>query len=316
MFVLRGIAVSFSVFAIVYCVLSLLVCVIWRRVRSWAQHHPVQRLADLLFALRMFPFAAAAATTAVFTVPSFLLLEPRDIDEPIGAILLVLGLLGAAICIIGFANALMTMRRALQTISSWTAKAQRIESCGQIPVLRIAHPIPPMTAVGIVRPKILLSTSAEFVLAANELQTALNHEIAHIHRHDNLRKLLLRFAPSLGMSELETAWLEATEMAADDAAVLNSSDALDLAAAIIKLSRLTPVEPSPDMTAALVHIPVSIMNSRVERLLAWTADRKVARRGFSLWYAVGSACVALITFILTYNELLARIHTATEWLVR
>jgi Zn-dependent protease with chaperone function len=162
----------------------------------------------------------------------------------------------------------------------------------------------------------LLSTSAELVLAANELQTALNHETAHIRRRDNLRKLFLRFVAFPGMNELETTWLEAAEMAADDAAVSNANDALDLAAALIKLSRLASVEPSPDLTAALVHIPASIMNARVERLLAWAPEREVARGGFSFWYAAGFASFALITFILTYSALLARIHTATEWLVR
>jgi Zn-dependent protease with chaperone function len=67
------------------------------------------------------------------------------------------------------------------------------------------------------------------------LQTALNHEVAHVSRRDNLKKLLLRFVAFPGMSGLETAWLEATEMAADDAAVSTAGDALDLAAALIKL---------------------------------------------------------------------------------
>jgi Zn-dependent protease with chaperone function len=316
MFALRGIAVALSVFAIVYCALSLSVCITWRKVRSRMEHCPSHRLADLLFALRMFPFVMAAVITAVFTVPSFLLLEPRAIDEPIGTASFTLGLGGAMICLIGFVNALTAMRRAARAISSWMAGAHRIESSGQLPVLRMSRPIPPMTAVGIVSPKILLSKSAESMLAANELQTALNHEAAHIRRRDNLRKLLLRFVTFPGMNEVETAWIEAAEMAADDAAVSSANDALDLAAALIKLSRLAPVEPSPDLTAALVHIPASIMNARVERLLAWTPERKVTHGSLSLWYAIGSAFAVLITFVLTYSELLARIHAATEWLVR
>ncbi len=34
MFALRGIAVSFSVFLMVYCALSLAVCFTWRRIRG------------------------------------------------------------------------------------------------------------------------------------------------------------------------------------------------------------------------------------------------------------------------------------------
>ena len=46
----------------------------------------------------------------------------------------------------------------------------------------------------------LLSGAAELVLTTNELQTALNHEIAHVRRRDNLKKLLLRFVAFPGMA--------------------------------------------------------------------------------------------------------------------
>jgi Zn-dependent protease with chaperone function len=173
-----------------------------------------------------------------------------------------------------------------------------------------------MSAVGIVRPRILLSSAAESVLAAEELQTALNHEIAHIRRRDNLKKLLLRFVPFPGMSGLEMAWLEAIEMAADDAAVSSPTEALDLAATLIKLSRLGPVEAPVDLSAALVHSPASIMNTRVERLIAWSPRRQPLSQGLALWYGVFSICIAVGLVAVTYSELLARVHEATEWLVR
>src|ERR1035438_9080986 len=105
MFAARGIAVSLSVFVIVYCVVSLAVCLCWRAGQLHSRRHPVRRIADLLFALRMFPLATAAVITAAFTVPSFLLLEPRAIDEPVGGVPLVLGICGAALGIFGLANA-------------------------------------------------------------------------------------------------------------------------------------------------------------------------------------------------------------------
>ena len=173
-----------------------------------------------------------------------------------------------------------------------------------------------MTAAGIVRPKVLLSGAAESLLTANELQTALNHEVAHVRRRDNLKKLLLRFVAFPGMDALEAAWLEATEMAADDAAVSNASQALDLAAALIKLSCLGPVEPPVDLTAALVHSPKSVMNARVERLIAWSDERLVPLRRSSPWYGLGAALATVAVFAVTYSQLLAHVHTATEWLVR
>jgi Zn-dependent protease with chaperone function len=319
-FAARGIAISFSVFLMVYCALSLAVSFTWRRVRIYGQKHPVRRIADLLFALRLFPLVTAAVITAAFTVPSFLLLEPRTIDEPMGGAPLVLGLFGAMLGIFGLLNAGLALRRASRTISRWTSDAQPVQSCSPVPVLRMTRKFPAMTAAGIVHPRVLLSRAAEFVLNGNELQTALNHEVAHVRRRDNLKKLLLRFVAFPGMNGLEEAWLEATEMAADDAAVSNAGDALDLAAALIKLSRLGPAEPPPELTAALVHSGASVMNARVERLVTWTEERLVpAGKNSSsceLACGVGAALATITIFAITYSQLLVRVHTATEWLVR
>ncbi len=316
MFAARGIAVSFSVFAMVYCVLSLAVCLGWRTVRLHSQRHPVRRVADLLFALRMFPLVTAAVVTAAFTVPSFLLLEPRAIDEPLGGIPLALGLCGVVLAIFGLVNAGIAIRRASRTIARWTGAAQPIESSAPFPVLRISPVVPAMTAAGIVRPRVLLSGAAESVLTTSELQTALHHEIAHVRRRDNLKKLLLRFVAFPGMAGIEAAWLEATEMAADDAAVSNATEALDLASALIKLSRLGPLEPAVDLTAALVHSPTSAMNARVERLIAWSDERRVPSQNFSPLYGLGATLASVAVFAFTYSQLLVRVHTATEWLVR
>jgi Zn-dependent protease with chaperone function len=270
----------------------------------------------MLFALRMFPFIAAAIVTAAFTVPSFLLLEPRAIDEPLGGIPRVLGICGAVMGIFGIVNAGIALRKASRTVSTWTSAAQPIESFAPVPVLRIPQAVPAMIATGIVHPKVLLSVAAEFLLTPNELQTALNHEIAHVRRRDNLKKLLLRVVAFPGMRSLETAWLEATEMAADDAAVSSPGEALDLAAALIKLSRLSPLNPAAHLTAALMHSPVSVMNARVARLIAWSDERRVSEQRFSLGYAVSATIAVTAVFAVTYSQLLVRVHTATEWLVR
>jgi beta-lactamase regulating signal transducer with metallopeptidase domain len=315
MFAVRGLAVSFSVFVIVYVALSLAVTCTWRHLWFYVQKHPVRHIADLLFAVRMFPLLSAAVITAAFTVPSFLLLEPRAINEPIGGVPFVLGICGALLGVFGLVNAAIALRKASRAISNWTNQAQPVETCVNVPVLRISRTLPAMTAAGIVRPRVLLSGAAEFVLTANELQTALNHEVAHVRRRDNLKKLALRFVAFPGMSAIETAWLEATEMAADDAAVSNVSEALDLAAALIKLSRLGPMEAPVDLTAALVH-GTSSMNARVARLIAWCDQRRVPAQKYSSWYAVGAAVATVAVFAVTYSQLLIRVHTATEWLVR
>jgi beta-lactamase regulating signal transducer with metallopeptidase domain len=154
------------------------------------------------------------------------------------------------------------------------------------------------------------------VLTERELETALRHEVVHLRRRDNLRKLILRLVAFPGMAKLENAWREASEMAADDAAVSSASEALDLAAAVIKLSRLTSLDPPVELTTALVHSPAESVNARVARLIAWTERQPSPTEGYSLGYALGAAAVVVATLAVTYSELLVRVHEATEWLVR
>lgn len=315
MFALRGIAISFSGFFLVYCALSLAVAVSWRRIHGWIQHYRVHRIADLLFGIRIFPFVAAALITAALTLPSFLLLEPRAIHEPLGGAPLALGICGAILGAIGMARAVTALRRASRNVSGWTKEAEAGTPVAKIPVLRIRPSIPAMTTAGILRPRVLVSGSAESLLSECELQTTLRHEIAHVGRRDNLKKLLLCFLAFPGMRALESAWLAATEMAADDAAVSSAGEALDLAAALIKLSRLGSSEAVTDLTAALVQSSPSIMNARVERLIGWTEQREAPRQ-LSIRYALGATLITTTFFAITYVHLLSELHTATEWLMR
>jgi beta-lactamase regulating signal transducer with metallopeptidase domain len=321
MFALRGVAVSFSVFVILYSALSLLVCGVWRSVWFGGLQHSARRWADLLFALRLAPFVVAAGVTLALAVPSFLLLEPRAVEEPMSAAPVALGLCGMIVLLAGVWKAAAALRRASQTVGRWSSQASVIESHAvnfgdSVSVLRVAGTVPPLTAAGILRPSVWLSRAAEFVLTERELETALRHEFVHVRRRDNLRKLILRLVAFPGMAELESAWREVTEMAADDAAVASASDALDLAAAVIKLSRLNPLEPPAELTTALVHSPAESVNARVERLIAWTEPKQSPERRYSFVYALCAALAVVATLAVTYSELLVRVHAATEWLVR
>jgi len=321
MFAVRGLAVSFSIFVVFYSVLSVAVCCVWRTVWLGGQQYSARRCADLLFALRMIPFVVASGITLALAVPSFLLLEPRAVDEPMGVVPLALSLCGIAVVLAGAWNAAVALLRASQTVARWSSAADVIGSSVvgsrvTVPVLRVSGAAPPLTVAGILRPSVWLSKAAEFVLTDRELRSALRHEVVHVCRRDNLRKLILRLVAFPGMAELESAWREATEMAADDAAVSSASEALDLAAAVIKLSRLAPLEAPAELTTALVHSPAEALNARVERLIAWTEPRPGLAKGYSSRYALCAAVAALVTLAVTYGELLVRVHAATEWLVR
>jgi hypothetical protein len=92
-------------------------------------------------------------------------------------------------------------------------------------------------------------------------------------------------------------------------------EALDLAAAVIKLSRFTPLVAPGELATSLVSSPAELLNARVSRLLHWSEPREVSAhanwRKAVLW-----AAATFITFALTYSHLLLRVHAATELLVR
>ncbi|HEY6766165.1 MAG TPA: M56 family metallopeptidase [Candidatus Sulfotelmatobacter sp.] len=318
MFAARGIAVSCSVFFLVYVILSLGVGYLTRHIVGRLHETAPRRLADLLFALRMFPLTAAALITAAFTVPSFLLLEPRAIVEPVGGAMLALGICGLLLAALGAANAVRALLRASRMVERWTYGAKLLPSQAAVSVLVIPDTAPALTAAGIVRSKVLLSGAAQAALDANELQIALRHEEAHVRRRDNFKKLLLRIVAFPGMAGLEISWVEATEMAADDAAVCSVCEALDLASALIKLSQIDakPERHSEELMTAFAQSSSALINARVQRLVSWGDHRLKSTQRYSVWYAGGAALAIATAFCATYSHLLAQVHTATEWLVK
>ncbi len=314
MFALRGVVISLAVFATVYCLISLAVRFTWRKLDSYFKPSSARWQAEYFFVVRMLPLFSAALVMAALAIPSFVMFEPRSIEEPLSSVAVILALMGLALLLFGFAKSVAALRRASRMIAKWTRKAGSVQTEAPVSVLQVSGDVPAMTATGIVRPRVLLSDAAASALSANELHAALNHELAHVRRRDNFRKLLLQFAAFPGMSSLEFAWLEATEMAADDAAVSNAAEALDLASALIKLSRFSSLNPPVELTAALVHSPASLVDARVKRLIAWT-QRPHAKRNHLTAYGMAAGVVALALFFF-YGQLLVHVHAATEWLMR
>ncbi len=318
MFALRGIAVTLSVFTIVYAVLSLVLAFTSGKVVAHARRLSVRRAADLLFLLRVSPLIVASCLAAGIAVPSFLLLEPRSIDEAIGPLSLLFGTCGFALCSFGVFQALIALRESSRVVAAWSRTARALRPAGSVPVLAVPSPLPPLTVAGIFHPRILLSVAAEQQLSGAELQAALLHELIHVRRLDNLKKLAMKFVPCVGTKNLEAAWLMNTEMAANEAAVSNAAQALDLAAALIKLSRITPHLPSIDLANALVDGQAATIRARVERLLAWNkVQRTTTAANQASWLLRALATFsALALFAVSYSKLLVIVHIATEWLVR
>src|SRR5277367_3964975 len=120
MFAVRGVAISFSIFVILYVAFSALVCFVWRGIWHYAERRPPRRCADLLFALRLAPFVLASVATLFFAVPSFLWLEPRSGSEPVGFVAWLLGISGAAVLAAGVGKAAASWVRASRMIARWS----------------------------------------------------------------------------------------------------------------------------------------------------------------------------------------------------
>src|SRR5271157_725420 len=271
MFALRGIAVSLTFFVLLYCLLSALVTVTWRSLQLL--HATVQSLAGFLFALRVLPLAASVVITFAFVVPSFQLLEPRSVDEGTGVMPLALGVCALLLIACGCFRVITAQTRTSRVVARWLEGAHplNIEDAGETEAetvtFRSRRETPPLTLVGVSKPRVLISETTVALLSHDELRIALKHELAHMRSRDNLKKLVFRFCPFPGMAKLESAWSHAAELAADDAAVSNLGDAVDLASALVKLSRLVPVEAAPVCTVGFVTGSIS---ARVVRLLAWS----------------------------------------------
>ena len=313
MFAARCAGVSLAVFVVLYLVCSLLVSRGWRLAARVLGPQSASGSADLLFVLRILPLAMSAMVTAIFTLPSFLLLEPRSTNEAIGTVPVGLGICCLLLLAAGIVRASMAQRRASRALRKWLDGSTMLESGNAVPIFRTVSEAPSFTVAGVCAPKVLVSEAAMAMLSPRELRSALRHEIAHAVRYDNLKKLLFRFSVFPAMAELERAWAEETEMAADDAAVSNFHDALDLAAALIKVSRLMPVTPVAELTTALLHSSTAL-SARVKRLVAW--DRANPPRPPQKWRFTLVAAVIMLAVIPNYSSVLAHMHAVTEWLVR
>jgi Zn-dependent protease with chaperone function len=313
MFALRGIAISLTFFVLLYCLLSALVATAWRLLR-WLQATE-QSLAALLFALRVLPLAASVVITLAFVVPSFQLLEPRSIAEGTGAMPLTLSVCALLLIAYGCFRVITAQIKTARVVARWQegAHSLNVDAGVQMVTLRSGREAPPLMLVGVRRPRVLVSEFTVALLSQDELHIALKHELAHMQSLDNLKKLVFRFCFFPGMANLESAWSQAAELAADDAAVSNMDDAVNLASALVKLSRLVPVEAAPVNTAGFVTGSIS---ARVARLLAWKEATKGQRIRVHPWYAIPPVLVALSCVCLTYGPALALTHEVTEWLVR
>lgn len=277
------------------------------------------RGARWLLALRAFPPAFGLVTAALLATPAFVAHEPLhgEHHEELSAGLVALGLLGLLPVLLGLARGLRALSASQRLERDWTARARPLSLPGlDLPACRLAHPFPVAAVTGVLSPRLYLADSVLATLSPGELEATCAHERAHAAAHDNLKALLLRACPDwlgplpLGR-ELERAWLEAAEQAADDLAARGgTARAVDLAGALVKTARLVP--PGRRLAEAALALHGGQLAARVERLLG--ARGRESGGAAAAWLLAASLVALLAPLALPGSSRL--IHSLLELLVQ
>lgn len=307
-FAARGLMVSLAFFSLAYSFLSLLVLLTWRSISCFSRWKPAP--VNLLFGLRVLPFVLSATITLFLALPSFVLMEAHSMDEDLGTF--VLSVSAALFLGAGLYQVMASAAKTRRVVAECLEGARGLTAEGATSALVSPRSMLPLMLIGIRIPKVLISEAARDVLSEGELRAAVRHEIEHSRSRDNLKKVILSCMPFPGMAGLERTWQEAAELAADNGAVSSREEALDLAAALIKLSRRFPPQPAPAFATGLVNVPNSVA-TRVEHLLAWKEDSDPAHNRWR--YAVPLALAGVLGLAAKLGPVLVLMHSLTERLV-
>ncbi|HXN21426.1 MAG TPA: M56 family metallopeptidase [Candidatus Dormibacteraeota bacterium] len=308
MYLLRGTVISLAAFFLVYAFLSLIVAFVWRALRRM---HSIQS-ADLLYGIRVLPLIGASGLVAFFTVPSFLYLEPYLTEERIGVGALGMAAAGATVIFSGVLNSARAWLRTSRFMTACLARSRRLETAKGICTYEMLDEDPVLFLAGVWRPKLVVSSGAVALLDADEIQAAMQHEVAHAKRGDNLKKLVLQLCALPWFDSLEREWVRATEVAADGAAANDEETAVNLASALIKITQFSSRTTTPELGMTLLPRNGASVTARVQRLMSGSGSTQKNSR--VLWWVVLAATALAVT--VHYARALSEMHGVTELLLR
>jgi Zn-dependent protease with chaperone function len=327
---LIGISLALAALLALNALASLVADVAWRAVRPRASRWRAETRAHFIFALRVFPPALAAAFAFALLVPAYVLTEPANTKETAGLKLLLIAAASAAGLLLAVWRVAGTMLATRRLAREWQRRAELIEVEGvSLPAYRIRHRFPVIAVVGVFRPRLFIASQVFDALSADEIAAALAHERSHVRSRDNFKRAALQasqdallFAP-LGRT-LTRAWIGDCELAADESAAAESPNAaLDLASAIIKISRLIPAGARPLMPAGahLLGEDEDSLSRRVRNLLRLATPDDRARllthtraERLAVWALRLGLCAAFALAV-TQPSFLRVTHAAIEQVV-
>jgi beta-lactamase regulating signal transducer with metallopeptidase domain len=319
-YTLRLLCLCFASFFLIHTALGLAV---------WTATAGATRLGDsmrprsgarFLLALRLLPVTAAALAVAGLCVPSYLWLETNEATERVGFVCCAMAVLGLFLCASGAFRAV----RAL-VISMWRSRECKLEGLTQqekpMPRTVLNSDTPVLVLTGLVRPHVVVSRRILETLSSDELEIALEHEHAHHHSRDNLKRLAVLFAPEIlpfsrSFTRLDRSWAKLIEWAADDEATRGDSRrSVSLAGALVQVARMGAVPEVSPLSSSFLGNDREL-SARVNRLLGLTPIREAAPRRARMVLGV-TALVTLIAIIaVVHPSTLLSVHRLLEQLIR
>jgi Zn-dependent protease with chaperone function len=329
MFYLLSISLCCAVFFIVLAASSVLCMWAGRLLRSPASSLAPQTGANLLFTIRILPVLLALLATFAFVLPALLKFEPRSTGELVGWPLLAFAILGACVLVVMSFRAATIVRSTRRVAANWR------RCSAKLPLQDIAIPVycldgtshgSVLAVLGFFLPRIFVAKQIVDTLTQAELMAALEHERAHVNSFDNLKQLVLKITHIPGWlsvsAEADSAWINASEIAADEAALASGVSILDLSGALIKVASLSSHAVVGETVAASHLVPLgpgSSLQARVDHLKKILEGNDPALRAAPrnrMKNIVASLALAVIGYATCVSTVLPLVHDALEALVR
>ncbi len=330
MFILLGVSVSLAALLTFNSLASLGTATLWRIAHRFTRHWSAPASARVLYLLRVLPATLGIACVLFLLAPAYLELEPRTTAERVSLKLAIIAFASAMGMALAIIRAVAAWRATARLTADWLAHGEPI-SVPQvaIPAYRIEHQFPVIAIVGVLRPRLFLGSQIFESLTPAELSAAVEHEAGHLVAHDNLKRGLLRACRDATLilpcgRALDRAWAEASESASDEyAARKGRSVALDLASALVKISRMIPAGAKPAMPAGAFLIggeESSGVRTRVRRLIqlasseGGTAVYEPLVNKLAIWICFASV-FSILAIIQSNPQVLAAVHSLIERVV-
>ncbi|HEV2990254.1 MAG TPA: M56 family metallopeptidase [Candidatus Angelobacter sp.] len=318
MFYTLCVALCLAVLFIVMTSAGMVCSVCFRLLKPMLRLLPPRLAAKLLFTIRALPLLLAVLVTFGLVLPAFLKFEPRSTGELMGSPLLGLAILGAFVLLVIVARGVRLISATRQLQKQWQAVATRLRIPDiKVPVYQVERAITLLAVSGMFRPKIYVSRQVAATLTSAELSAALIHETAHVTSFDNLKQFVLRITRLSSKADVE--WMNASEIAADEAALAGGASVLDLSSALIKVGRLGRSVSQQDAIVACHLLPEAAgsMEMRVTHLQKLLEGNcQPPRASEHKYVGLYSFLLLLIAYAACVNAILPWIHEALEFLVR